>query len=244
MAKQTDGERRLVVSLHDVMPSTLDQTEDIFAELLDAGIETSTLLIVPGKNWDERGLARLRAMLERGAIAAGHGWTHHAAEIRGAYHRLHSLLISRDAAEHLALDTGGIATLIRRNYAWFGEHELPTPTLYVPPAWGMGAISHRQLDELPFAQYEVLDGVYDSPSGRFVRSAMIGFEADTAFRAWSCRAWNSLNLLAAGNRRPVRMAIHPHDLSLELAADLKRLIAEGGRAYSYDVFASPELGAA
>lgn len=222
------------------MPETLGATEAIVERLFSAGLDTITLLIVPGKDWSASTLSRLRTVLARGAIAAGHGWTHSAETIRGPYHRLHSALISRNAAEHLALDPDGLRALIRRCHAWFGEHELGTPLLYVPPAWAMGALSLKDLDHLPFARYEVLGGVYEVASGRFQRSPMVGFEADTAFRALSCRVWNRLNLLAAGSHRPLRLAIHPGDFELRLAADLERLIDEGGESLSYDVFAGPD----
>lgn len=65
---------------------------------------------------------------------------------------------------------------------------------------------------------------------------LIGFEADTAFRAACCVAWNGANLFAAGRRHPVRLAIHPNDLSLRLAGRLRRLIDRGGHSVSYDLF--------
>lgn len=234
------ADRRLVISVHDVMPETLDATEAIVERLTSARLDTVTLLVVPGRDWSSSALDRLRVLLNNGAIAAGHGWTHRAASIRGPYHRLHSALISRNAAEHLALDAEGLRELIRRCHAWFVDQELGAPLLYVPPAWAMGALSFDDLDRLPFARYEVLGGVYDVASGRFSRSPMVGFEADTALRAVGCRIWNRLNLLAAGRDRPVRLAIHPGDFGLRLAADLERLIDAGGEAMSYDVFARPD----
>jgi len=233
------SKRQLVISIHDVMPETLDRTESIVELLSAAGLRTVTLLVVPGKEWTRPLLGRLEALLDRGAIVAGHGWTHRADTINGFYHRLHSTLISRHAAEHLALDSTGIRRLIEHCYQWFGDNGLPVPTLYVPPAWAMGRIARRELDELPFSRYETLSGVYDAESHRFRRSPMVGFEADTTFRAVSCRLWNAANLAATGTNRPLRVAIHPGDLELELADDVRRLVAEGGNALSYDVFAEP-----
>ena len=235
-------DRHLVLSIHDVMPETIDRTEAIVDLLMNAGLDVVTLLIVPGKDWTADRFARLKALIDRGATPAGHGWTHHAERIGGLYHWLHSTLISRRAAEHLALGADDIETLIQRNHDWFVERGLPVPDLYVPPAWAMGSISRKALDRLPFARYETLSGVYDSASGRFHRSAMVGYEADTGFRAVSCRAWNAANLAAAGSKRPVRVAIHPFDLELKLADDVRRIVAAGGTALGYDVFAEPVPG--
>jgi hypothetical protein len=97
----------------------------------------------------------------------------------------------------------------------------------------MGQIDKQDLEQLPFRQYETLAGVYDSGTGAFRRTAMVGFEADTAFRALSCRIWNRLNLRAAGTSKPIRVAIHPSDLDLLLGDDLHDFLECGGQALSY-----------
>lgn len=62
---------------------------------------------------------------------------------------------------------------------------------------------------------------------------MTGQETDTAVRASSRRAWDFINLQAAGTSRPIRVAIRPRDLELLLAADLRRFPDGGGSALSY-----------
>ena len=214
--------RPALFSIHDVMPSTLDATERIAADLADAGIERVTLLVVPDTGWDASTLARLRDLNGRGAALAGHGWRHRIARIRNLQHRLHSLFISRDVAEHLALGRQGCLALMRDCFAWFEAHQLPPPSLYVPPAWAMGDVRTADLDELPYRQFETLSGIYDSATGRWSRTPMVGFEADTPFRALACRAWNRFNLTVGGG--PLRFSIHPADPELLLGDDLRRLL--------------------
>ena len=214
--------RPALFSIHDVMPSTLDATERIAAQLADAGVERLTLLVVPDTGWDTATLARLRSLTNRGAALAGHGWRHRIAGIRNLRHRLHSLLISRDVAEHLALDRQGCLALMRDCFAWFGAHELPSPSLYVPPAWAMGDVRESDFDELPYRQYETLSGIYDSATGRWSRTPMIGFEADTPLRALACRTWNRFNLAVGSG--PVRFSVHPSDPELLLGDDYRRLL--------------------
>lgn len=228
-----NSQRKLLLSVHDVMPGTLDDVEYLLSELAHSGFETVTLLVVPGSGWAKDTLRRLRRTTETGAELAGHGWRHVVDDIRGLRHRLHSVLISRNVAEHLALSRSQIQALVQRCHAWFAENDLPEPVLYVPPAWAMGRIGREDLDRLPFPLYETLAGVYSPGANTFRRTAMIGFEADTAFRALSCRIWNRWNLLTAGTSNPLRVAIHPRDPRLLLADDLRRFLGQGGLALSY-----------
>jgi predicted deacetylase len=228
-----NSKRQLLLSIHDVMPDTLDDVEHIVSELAEFGYDTVTLLVVPGGGWTADSLQRLEALSRSGAELAGHGWRHVVDDIRGLWHRVHSRLISRNVAEHLALSRSQIRSLVQQCYDWFAANDLPEPHLYVPPAWAMGSIDRHDLDQLPFSQYETLAGIYDSGARSFRRTAMVGFEADTAFRALSCRVWNRLNLRGAGTSKPIRVAIHPRDLHLLLADDLRGFLGQGGQALSY-----------
>jgi predicted deacetylase len=215
------------------MPETLAQTGEILERLHAAGLHLATLLVVPGRDWQAGDLDELRGFCDAGAELAGHGWKHRADTPRDLKHRLHSLLISRNAAEHLSLTTEEITALIRRCHAWFAAHTLPQPDLYVPPAWAMGRLPRATLGRLPFRRYETLAGIYDAPAQAFTPSPMVGYETDTWLRALPVRAWNALNRAAAGGRIPLRVAIHPQDFGLKLADDLRRLIDAGGHALSY-----------
>ncbi len=232
-------QRLFVVSIHDVMPETMEQTRALFDRLRGAGLDQVTLLVVPGRDWDDASLAALRRLSDEGAILAGHGWKHRVDAVRGVRHQLHSRLISRDVAEHLALDSAGIRNLVERCHRWFIDNNLPVSELYVPPAWAMGAISSKELAETPFSLFETFSGVLDTRDGRFRRSAMVGFEADNLLRIVSCAVWNRLNLAVAGYDSPVRVAIHPNDLSLGMSAALERLIDRGGRSLTYGLLAAP-----
>ena len=216
--------RTALFSIHDVMPSTLDATERIAAKLRDAGIGKVTLLVVPGTGWDDAALARLCALCDQGADLAGHGWRHRVERIRDLRHWLHSVFISRNVAEHLALDRGGVIKLMQDCHDWFIERGLPAPSLYVPPAWAMGRARRDDLDILPYRRFETLYGIYDSDARRFQRTPMIGFEADTPFRAFACRVWNRINLRSS--KRPLRFSIHPGDPELLLGDDLRELIRQ------------------
>lgn len=225
--------RRFLVSIHDVTPNSLDRVQQLFDQLLENDLLPVSLLVVPGAGWEAGDLDRLRSLVDAGAELAGHGWTHSAGRIRSLRHRLHSLVLSRDTAEHLALDRRQALQLMRDCHEWFGEHDLPEPRLYVPPAWAMGDVPREDLDTLPFRCFETLGGVYVKDSHRFYALPMVGYEVDTRLRAMGVRLWNRINLARAGRDRPLRLGIHPHDLQLLMARDLEALLAEGGQALSY-----------
>ena len=215
---------RALVSVHDVMPETLPAVRELLAYLSSRKLAPITLLIVPGKAWTAAQVAELLRLQERGAVLAGHGWNHRASCIRSLRHRIHSALISRQAGEHLSLDRAEIGALISRCHAWFRDQGLGAPDLYVPPAWAMGNIRRAELRRLPFRRYETLSGVYDALTGRLVRLPLVGFEALPRWRAPLLRLWNVANLRAARVTTPVRIGIHPGDLSLPLARDLRALL--------------------
>ena len=52
--------------------------------------------------------------------------------------------------------------LIHRNYQWFTAHDLPSPLLYVPPAWALGDISTSQLHDNGF-HYPVIMIFFQCP---------------------------------------------------------------------------------
>ena len=110
---------RAYLSVHDVMPHTLDRVRALLGGPLSrfpAG--HVPLLVVPGREWNEADLAQLRDWQAAGHPLAGHGWMHRVERYGGWRHRVHAALISRDVAEHLALEAEGILDLMCRCHAW------------------------------------------------------------------------------------------------------------------------------
>lgn len=212
---------KALISIHDVMPETLDRVEALVATLAGHGHTALTLLVVPGRDWQPAELAVLRAWQAAGIELAAHGWRHHVDRISGLHHRLHSALISRNVAEHLALDEDGRLRLMQAAATWFNEQGLAPPLTYVPPAWALGRIRRQRLVALPYHRIEVTRGLLDCRSGRLQSLPLVGFEADTAARALVLRAWNATQFgLARRLQRPLRIGIHPDDATLRLATDL------------------------
>jgi hypothetical protein len=231
-----------LVSIHDVMPETLGAVRELIDLCRQHRASPVTLLVVPGRSWTRDGLQTLRDWQAEGHELAGHGWHHRCRSIRGLRHRLHSWLISRDVAEHLALSSEQIVRLMERCGSWFGEQGLGVPSLYVPPAWALGPVDHARLRHVSFASVEVLGGVLSTRDGSLWRLPLVGFEADTRMRAAALRGWNRLNRrLASRGTRPLRIAIHPHDHRLRLHDDLRRSLERPLRTVPYgDLTSRPD----
>ncbi len=226
-----------LLSIHDVMPETLERVISLIARIPAHCRQHLLLLIVPGRHWQAADLDQLRAWQAQGFILAGHGWHHQARHIGSVYHRLHAALISRRAGEHLALDAEATVELMQRNFDWFVEHGLVPPDYYVPPAWALGSIPGTMLSATPFRYLETLSGILDIRQNRFRRLPLAGFEADTPFRQYSLSLWNRLNRTLSSDRRPLRLGIHPNDAGLRLAGAMDDMLARVSRGMHYrDLF--------
>jgi predicted deacetylase len=225
---------RALISIHDVMPETLPRVGEHIQALRANGHEAITLLIVPGRDWEHADLAQLARWQMEGLELAAHGWHHHAETLGGPYHWLHAALISRRAAEHLALSGDAIEDLMQAAHDWFGERGLAAPTTYVPPAWALGAIRQDALRRLPFERIEVTRGLMTPATGTLTHLPLVGFEADTALRAQFLRRWNRWQAsLARRGNQALRIGIHPADHELRLADELNDMIGANWQSIRY-----------
>ena len=222
---------KALVSIHDVMPETLDQVLETIRFLEKEKVFPVTLLVTPGRSWSRSAIEEVNSLQRAGYSLAGHGWRHETRRFAGLGHRLHGLLISRNEAEHLCLSPSGIENLMLRCFDWFSSAGLERPLLYVPPAWAMGGISERRLKRLPYRMYETQTGIRDTAGGRFYPMPVTGYMADTSFRTAALRFLNSVNRACAACC--TRIAIHPQDIRLALAGDLRRHLRSYSRYLEY-----------
>ncbi len=231
---------RALVSIHDVMPETRTQVSDMLARLA-LPADRVTLLVVPGRQWSNADLAWLRDLQTQGHPLAGHGWSHCCQPPVTLYHKLHSVLLSRQVAEHLSFAGEGIVQLVQDCHHWFAQHGLQVSSLYVPPAWALGSLDASCYARLPFRYVETLSGVLDTQTGKWARMPLVGFEADSRFRAMFLGWFNQWNLARARRQnRPVRIGLHPFDLSLRLSAQILNLIRQVDRFETYAPVSLPD----
>lgn len=207
------------------MPETLTRVEAILSNLQNKGIPPITLLVVPGRAWSATQIDLIRDWARKGHPLAAHGWFHQTKPLT-LYHKVHATLISRNVAEHLSLPESDLLNLMQRSADWFGQHNLPTPFLYVPPAWAMGSIRRPKLRSLPYSFIESTRGFLAVDSGHYRWLPLVGYEADTEMRAQCLRLWNASQVtLARYTGRCLRLSIHPYDPELKLAEDLDRILS-------------------
>ena len=226
-----------LVSIHDVMPETRAQVSDMLYQLsrLERLPQAKiTLLVVPGKHWTPSDINWLQALARDGYPLAGHGWNHQAPLPRTLHHLLHSLVLSRNAAEHLSRSEQALKDRVYACFHWFHQHDLPTPDLYVPPAWANGQLDWLRWADRPFRLLETLGGVTELTCGHYHKLPLTGYEADTLLRALFLSGFNQLNLSQAQRQgQALRIGLHPYDLRYPLAAQALRHIAGVSRFLDY-----------
>lgn len=216
-------EKKVIVSIHDLMPSTLPDVAGLLERIESKGWSGIDLLVVPGLPWKREEMEQLKVWESHGHRIVPHGWFHRVGQIRGIRHRIHSLLISRNVAEHLSLAPGEVGSFIQRSRDQLIHWGFSAPELYVPPAWAVGDISSAELNALSVQWIEVVGGFISTRGAPMERSALLGYEADTLLREFVLKIWNSLNWrrFQKGKVR-LRMGIHPQDAQLRMASQLEK----------------------
>ena len=207
----------LVVSIHDVAPSTADATKTWSGPLRDRGVP-ATLLVIPGP-WegpplrvDAELVGWLHERVDAGDEVAQHGWTHRRAPGTARWRRGVDALAARGCAEFVGVD-GPEAT---RRVTW-GREVLRDigfdPVGFTPPGWlassGTAAALRRVGYRYTTSHTKITDLHHDVTIPAMVFSHRPGAATETIAAA----------VLTAGARRvvrarrPLRLALHPADLA-------------------------------
>ena len=220
---------KFYVSIHDATPQNLDDIESIIQILQNQfDINKICILVIPGLNWNEIQLQRLRSWQKDGLEIAAHGWNHKAQDKKSFYHKIHSILMSANCAEHLSKKRQEIVKIIRHSYNWFIINDFKKPLLYVPPAWALGKITKQDLDRLAFTHYECTTGMVHNKKYCFL--PLLGFKEKTYIGAMLRRFFNSLNYFMAYFTGSIRIAIHPKDFTLYLKKDIEKYLSRSSEA--------------
>lgn len=213
--------KRLIASIHDVHPGSLDAVERLAAQLeRHLGGPRFAMLVVP-EYWGRHAVrgnapfaAKLRGWADRGVEMFVHGWFHQdRAQHRGAAAFMARHMTDSEG-EFLGLDQAEAARRMAAGKAVV-EDAIGRPAAgFIAPAWLYGAGAIAALAESGFALAEDHLRVWHPATGVAVaRGPVVTWASRSAARTAS-------SLLAAGLARAllaplttVRVAVHPGDVT-------------------------------
>ena len=230
----------LLVSIHDVAPSTLDAVRR-WTGFLDERDVVSTLLAVPGP-WRGTALADdpvttdwLSVRVDGGDEVGLHGWAHRAeGSRRGARARL-GRGIARGAEEFWALDDDEATRRIQDGLDVLVGAGL-RPVGFTPPGWLISGAARRSVHRCGLRYVADHRGARSATS--CVRAPALSHRPGGFGETAGALAMPAIARRRAAEGLPVRIALHPADLDRPklLASTLDAIDAvldAGGRATTY-----------
>lgn len=214
-------QKRLIASIHDVHPGSLDAVERL-AEQFDRhlGPARYAMLVVPdhwGRNaWGRNApfAARLRGWADRGIEMFVHGWFHQDRSDHSGMAALKARHMTASEGEFLGLSQAEAARRMAEGKALVEDSIGRAAAGFIAPAWLYGPGALAALAESDFALAEDHMKVWTPATGEVLaRGPVITWASRSGPRTASSllAAWAGRNLLGA--LPTVRVAVHPGDVT-------------------------------
>lgn len=210
----------VVVSLHDVAPSTRAVTEKIISELARCGVQTCSLLVVP--DYHRQGLATrdgafvswLRNLEAAGYEVVIHGYFHERQrrENETVRDKFMTRLYTDDEGEFYDIDYEEALRRITTARDEFRASGLK-PRGFVAPAWLLGAEAERAARDAEMEYTTRLRTVRDLRSGDQYFTQSLVYSVRTHLRRTISRAWNATLVRLLKQNPLLRISLHPPDYS-------------------------------
>jgi uncharacterized protein len=208
----------LVVSVHDVAPTTQVVVEKILSELCHHGVLVCSLLVVP--NYHHRGCSMedrtfVRWLQEREASGHEiviHGYFHQRPRREGEklVEKFFTRLYTRHEGEFYDLDYEEAFRRISRAREEFVSAGL-TPRGFIAPAWLLGPDGERAAAGAEMEYTTRLTGVRDLRSGEDFRARTLAYSVRSGWRRVTSLAWNRALATQLVDAPLARISIHPPD---------------------------------
>ncbi len=208
----------LIVSVHDVAPTTRAAAEKIVAELSLHGVSVCSLLVVPnyhhhGPSMEDRGFVRWLQDLEaQGHEIVIHGYFHERPRREGE--KLREKFLTRfytnGEGEFYDLDYDEAFRRITRARDEFAKAGL-TPRGFVAPAWLLGPAAERAAAEADMEYTTRLTGVRDLRFGDNFLARTLAYSVRSGWRRVLSLAWNGALVRQLAGAPLARVSIHPPD---------------------------------
>jgi uncharacterized protein len=237
--------RSLVVSIHDVAPSTRSRVERILSELAEEGVTRCSLLVVPNYHHTGRSLGApdfvewMKGLRRQGHEIVLHGYYHQ--RRRRAGESLVDRLITRnytaDEGEFFDLAYEEALPLLKAAADEFAAHDLH-PSGFIAPAWLLAAAAERALRDLGFRYTTTLRTVRDLVSGMEISSQSMVYSVRSKWRSSLSLVWNRTLFHCLTKNRLLRLGLHPPDLQhpriwRQIRAIVRQALADR-RALTYE----------
>jgi predicted deacetylase len=215
-----DVQRALVVSIHDIAPSTRANTEKILANLAQHQVDACSLLVVPDYHRQGRSLADLgfRSWLEEmnasGHEIVLHGFFHERARRNNETPRekIVTRFYTADEGEFFDLGYADTLRLIREARQDFDAHGF-YPNGFIAPAWLLGAEAERAAIDAGMTYSTTLRTVRDFAAGQTFTSQSLVYSVRSGWRRTMSLAWNRSLFRRLTNNPLLRLGIHPPDIT-------------------------------
>ena len=210
----------VVVSLHDVAPSSQPIAEKIISELAHRGVRVCSLLVVP--DYHHQGLATkdrqfvswLRDLESAGHEIVIHGYFHERTRRAGETMRdkFFTRLYSDDEAEFYDI---GYDEALRRITTARDEFRASglKPRGFVAPAWLLSADAERAARDAEMEYTTRLRTVRDLRSGEDFSARSIVYSVRSHWRRVVSRGWNAALFRFLKTNPLLRISVHPSDYS-------------------------------
>ena len=211
---------QVVVSIHDVAPSTFEQSRAL-VDLVERHGVISSLLVVPGP-WqgfeitdDDQFVRWLRGRQADGHEVCLHGWSHTEASPSPATTRTKvARLLARGCAEFADLSEDEA-----RNRLELGRSALRSlgfqPAGFTPPGWLASPGALRALRSLGFTYTTSQLSVLDIETAQSYRMPAVCQRPGSPLTTLGSRLVRRLLVSRVAEGRDVRLALHPSDLNTE-----------------------------
>ena len=231
-----NGERSLVVSLHDVSPLTRPVFEPMIAELRELGVERTSLLVIPDHHHRGHMLADagfccwLEGLARQGHEIVAHGYYHQRAPRPAETwrQRVITRVYTQGEGEFYDLSKEEAAGLLARAKEDFGKLDAPPPTGFIAPAWLLSGPAREAVREAGFRYTTFLTGVETfGPSERFIPARSLVYSPRNRWRRVCSLAWNAGLARSLRDTPLLRMGLHPPDYEhTNLWRQVRRIVGE------------------
>ena len=232
-------QRSLIVSLHDVTPSTFARVQRQVEELAAWGVHCSSLLVVPYYHGQERLdedknlIGWLQKSQREGHEIVLHGWEHlisrqkaEGGRQKRSYFKnwFYENVYTSNEAEFLDLNYEEAFQKIQDGLEMFRALDFNVQG-FIAPAWLMNSEVERAAHDLGLRYTNSLSTLIDLQHGQRYSSRSCVWSTRACWRRICSRIWNGLLFQQLRSVAPLRISLHPCDIEHpKIWNQMKRLI--------------------